>query len=168
MKRYSQGEIEGLITCKKRIADPPRKEMKADRGSLRNDMQLESLDGKMGFAVFMRINERFPENFSIGLNFIPRDEPGSFCLLRYNGPHGEHINAPIEEDHPHFGYHIHNAKAELIEAGILPEKYAEITETYASYKEALFQFMKIINIQDGEQYFDDFGQDSLFERGDVQ
>ena len=100
MKNYSQGEIDGLITCKKRITDPPRKEMKADRGSLRNDMQLESLDGKMEFAVFMRINERFPENFSIGLNFIPRDEPGSFCLLRYNGPHGEHVNTPIEEDHP--------------------------------------------------------------------
>lgn len=168
MKKYSQEEIEGLITCKKRITDPPRKEMKADRGSLRNDIQLESLDGKMGFSVFMRINERFPENFSIGLNFIPRDEPGSFCLLRYNGPHGEHDNTPIEEGHPHFGYHIHSAKAALIEAGILPERYAEITGTYASYKEALFQFLKIINIQDAEQYFDNLGQDSLFERGDMK
>jgi len=168
MEKYSQEEIEGLITCKKQVIEPPRKEMKADRGSLRNDIQLESLDGKIGFAVFMRINERFPENFSIGLNFIPRDEPGSFCLIRYNGPHGEHDNAPIEEGHPHFGYHIHNAKAELIETGILPEKYAEITERYASYKEALFQFLKIINIQNAEQYFDNFGQDSLFEKGDMQ
>lgn len=61
MKKYSQEEIEGLIKCKKRVTDPPRKEMKAERGSLRNDIQLESLDGKIGFAVFMRINERFPE-----------------------------------------------------------------------------------------------------------
>lgn len=168
MKKYLQSEIEGLISCKKRVVEPPRKEMKADRGSLRNDMHLESLDGNMGFAVFMRINERFPENFSIGLNFIPRYEPGSFCLLRYNGPHGEHVNEPFGEEHPHFGYHIHSAKAELIEAGMLPEKYAEITETYASYKEALFQFIKIINIQDAEQYFNNFGQDSLFEGGDIK
>jgi hypothetical protein len=28
MKNYLQEEIEGLITCKKRITDPPRKEMK--------------------------------------------------------------------------------------------------------------------------------------------
>jgi len=167
MKKYSQEEIEELIACPKRTSEPPRKEMKAERGSLRNDMELESMDGKMGFSVFMRINEQFPENFSIGLNFIPKDEPGSFCLLRYNGPHGEHVNMLFEDDHPHFGYHIHKAKAELIDEGMLPEKYAEITETYASYKEALYQFLKTTNIQDVDQYFNDLGQGSLFERGEA-
>lgn len=168
MKKYSQEEIEELIACPKKIAEPPRKEMKAERGSLRNDMELESLDGTMGFSVFMRINEGFPENFSIGLNFVPRDEPGSFCLLRYNGPHGEHVNMPLEDEHPHFGYHIHKAKAEFIDEGMLPEKYAEITKTYASYEEALYHFLKTTNIQDVEQYFINLGQGSLFDRGDKQ
>lgn len=93
VKKYSQGDLDELIACPKRIIEPPRKEMKSERGSLRNDMQLESLDGKFGFAVFMRINERFPENFSVGLNVVPKNEPGSFCVLRYNGPHGEHVNS---------------------------------------------------------------------------
>lgn len=166
MKRYSQEEIEKLIACAKQIVDPPRKEMKADRGSLRNDMQLETIDGAIGFWVFMRINERFPENFSIGLNVIPKDEPGSFCVLRYNGPHGEHVNAGFEEEHPHYGYHIHQAKADFMDSGLLSEKYAEITESYASYEEALFNFLKTTNIQNADEYFD-FRQRSLFDRGDA-
>lgn len=40
MKKYSQEEIEELIACPKRIIAPPRKDMKPERGSLRNDMEL--------------------------------------------------------------------------------------------------------------------------------
>ncbi len=167
MKKYSQKEIEELVACPKRIIAPPRKDMKPERGSLRNDMELESMDGSVGFSVFMRINERFPENFSIGLNVIPKDEPGSFCVLRYNGPHGEHVNSGFEEEHPHYGHHIHTANAELMEAGTLPEKYAEITETYASYEEALFHFLKMTNIQDADEHLN-LRQRSLFDKGNAQ
>ena len=167
MKKYSQEEIKELVDCPKRIITPPRKEMKSERGSLRNDMELESMDGSVGFSVFMRINERFPENFSIGLNVIPKDEPGSFCVLRYNGPHGEHVNSGFEEEHPHYGYHIHQAKTELMDAGILPERYAEITQTYASYEEALSHFLETTNIQNADEYFN-LRQRSLFDTGDAQ
>lgn len=164
MKKYSQKEIEEFVSCHKRITTPPRKELKSERGSLRNDMDLESMDGNVGFSVFMRINERFPENFSIGLNVIPKDEPGSFCVLRYNGPHGEHVNSGFEEEHPHYGYHIHKANTDLMDAGILPERYAEITEAYASYEEALVVFLKITNIQNADEYFNP-RQCSLFDIG---
>lgn len=158
MKTYTQQELEALIACPKLITEPPRKEMKSDRGSLRNDMYLESVDGKMGFSVFIRINERFNENFSIGLDAHPKDEPGSFCLLRCNGPHGEHVDNP----HPHFRFHIHKAKQENIEAGLLPERFAEPTKNYGSYEEALLHFVKLTNIENAEQYLDVKRQLPLF------
>ena len=67
MKTYTQTEIDELIHCPKVIMDPPRKEMRLDRGSRRNDMGLASENGKRRFSVFMRVNEAFRENFSIGL-----------------------------------------------------------------------------------------------------
>lgn len=116
-------------------------------------MRLESISDKTPFTVFMRRNEAFPENFSIGLNVSPKDEPGSFCLLRYNGPHGDHVNDPLNP-HPHFGYHVHSAKAENIEEGLASELFAELTDAYGSYEEALVDFIRRINIQNADMYFD--------------
>ena len=44
-------------------------------------MRLRSQSDDREFSVFMRINEAFQENFSIGLEYSPSDERGSFCLL---------------------------------------------------------------------------------------
>lgn len=152
MRNYSRGELDALISCPKRITEPPRREMKLEKGHFRNDMKLTSLDGKTEFTVFMRINEQFRENFSIGLTASPKDDPGTFCLLRCNGPHGEHTNIGFEDDHPHYGYHIHRADPEFLKAGMLPEKFAEKTESYATYEEALVHFVKVTNIVNATQY----------------
>lgn len=128
---------------------------------MRNDMRLESLDGTMEFSVFMRRNERFPENFSIGLNAHPKEEPGSFCLMRCNGPHGEHVNSLVDP-HPHSGFHIHKAAPENTEEASLTNLYAELTDSYGSYEEALSYFVRTTNIEDAEKYFDFQKQLSLF------
>ena len=153
MKTWTQAELDELISCPKQMVDPPRKEMRSEHGHQRNDMTLGSLDGEWRFSVFMRVNERFPENFSVGLIYDPRDEPGDLTLLRCNGPHGEHDNSPMEDSHPHFGYHIHRARADVINAGLLPEKFAELTDAYASLPEALHHFLKLANIVGAEAYF---------------
>lgn len=88
MKTWTQEELDALIACGKRTLDPPRKSMREESGSLRNEAMLESVDGLYTFRVFIRQNVKFPENFSVGLDFVPRDEPGSVCLLRCNGPMG--------------------------------------------------------------------------------
>lgn len=156
MTTYSQQELEELIVRPKRIIEPPRKDMRLERGSLRNDFGLESLEDNindtMKFSAFMRKNESFPENFSIGLIVYPKDESGSFCLLRYNGPHGDHVN-DLLDPRPHYGFHIHKAKAENIAEGFSSELYAELTESYGSYEEALTHFLKRINIINVDQYF---------------
>jgi hypothetical protein len=46
-RRYSQEEIEVLIACPKAISEPPKREMRQDRGHFRNDMRLESTDEKI-------------------------------------------------------------------------------------------------------------------------
>lgn len=152
MRNYSQTELDTLISCPKRVTEPPLKEMKMDKGHRRNDMKLVSCDGKMDFLVFMRINDFFPENFSIGLIANPKDEPWSFLLLRCNGPHGEHTNERFDDEHPHYGFHVHRADAEFLASGQAPERFAEKTEAYASYEEALGHFVRMTNIQNVAQY----------------
>ena len=105
MKQYTQNELDDLISCEKEIYDPPKQDMREERGSRRNNMGLRSLDGSREFSVFMRINEDFPENFSIGLEYHPQEERGSICLLRCNGPHGDffrrsHSLIPFPLSHP--------------------------------------------------------------------
>ena len=65
-RRYTQQEIDDLIGCPKVVSEPPKREMRLDRGHFRNDMRLKSTDDKLEFRVFMRRNEDLPENFSIG------------------------------------------------------------------------------------------------------
>jgi len=72
MKLYTQSEIDNLINCQKIIIEPPPKNMRVERGHLKKDMKLHSVDSKHKFSVFMRMNERFNENFSIGLIYIPQ------------------------------------------------------------------------------------------------
>lgn len=155
MKEYSQDEIEHLITCPKEVFEPPRKDMKRVRGYRRNDMKLRSTDGDHEFAVFMRINDKFPENFSIGLMYFPIGERGSICLLRFNGPHGDFIS---EDDSPntHFLHHIHKADSDNISAGLRGERGAVKTKDYGSYDEALENFLQTTNIMNRMDWFPDF------------
>jgi hypothetical protein len=115
-RRYTQQEIDDLIACPKLVSEPPKREMKLDRGHFRNDMRLKSTDDKLEFRVFMRRNEDLPENFSIGLVFLAKDGSGEVVLLRCNGPHGGY-NDSFDPGHPHWDYHVHRASAEMIEAG---------------------------------------------------
>jgi len=81
VREWTQGEIDELIACPKRITVKPRRQMAVERGSKRNGMELESLDGEHRFRAFMRINVDFPENFSIGLDYIGEEPGGGFCLI---------------------------------------------------------------------------------------
>ena len=162
MKRYSEEEIDQLIGCPKLIADPPKKDFKIDRGSRRNDMRLKAQDGDLEFSIFIRVNQDFEENFSVGLVYHPKDEPGQFCLLRCNGPHGDFVGSPTS---PHFLYHIHKAKPENIEAGARAERGGEETDRYASYQQAIRYLLNVANALNAEEYFPAMQLPLEFERG---
>lgn len=166
MRIYSQQEIEDLITCEKKIINPPRKNPQEIRGHLQNNMSLESVDGKHKFEVFMRQSSAFPENFSVGLRYIPKDGTTPFTLLRCNGPHGPYCGQ-WPEDHPHYDYHIHKAKEENLKKGLKPEKYGEKTQDFATFQDAIKFFVEYTNIKDAEKYFNFFSQMSIFDLGDI-
>jgi len=128
-------------------------------GSRRNGFRVECDAGRR-FSIFMRINEAFEENFSIGLMYEPIGD-SSLTLLRCNGPHGEFVNS-LTNPHPHLGYHVHRALEENLEDGRRAEAGAELTTEFASYQQALRYFLRRANIEWNDTHFPDLAQDQLF------
>lgn len=159
-RRFTKEEIENLIGCAKVVSDSPKRGLKVDRGHFRNDMRLKSVDGKLEFRVFMRRSEDLPENFSIGLAFLPKDGSAEVVLLRCNGPHGGY-NDSFDPEHPHWDFHVHRASAEMLEAGQRPEKAASMNRDFASYEEALQYFLRTTNVTDAWTYLTDVAQGIL-------
>ncbi|WP_089610063.1 DUF6978 family protein [Dehalobacterium formicoaceticum] len=161
MREFTQNEIDILIKCPKTIITKPKKQLCLENGHYRDNIEIKSIDDIHRFYVFMRKHEAFEENFTIGLDYIQKDGSGKICLLRCNGPHGDHIN-DIEADLPHYNYHIHQAKDYNINAGLKSDRYAEVTEEYATFEDALVFFLEYCNIQDREKYFPKYQQVVLF------
>jgi len=147
---YTDSDIHELLRCEKRVVDPPSREYKEERGHLKKAFNLQSLDGKFIFNAFIRCNIHFRENFTVGLDFNPREEKGTICLLRCNGAHGENRLLPY-----HSSCHIHRASAESINSGVKPESNIFQTEEYSSLEEAIQFFVREINMSnaDRREYF---------------
>ncbi|MBP7496180.1 MAG: hypothetical protein KA792_00750 [Bacteroidales bacterium] len=136
----TQNIIDELITCQKRINKMPV-EWKQDKGHFKVDFELQSLDEQYYFSAFGRYNEKFNENFSFGLVYLPKHIKGSYELIRCNGPHGEHHQFPH-----HIHYHIHKATQKNIEKGLKEDCTIEITTEYTNFDEAFHFFARHINI----------------------
>jgi hypothetical protein len=162
MRIFTDEEFEGLVACPKQVVDPPRRDMRVEGKMKRNDMTLKSVDGKHSFRVFMRQSDEFIENFSLGLMYVPGEEPGSFQLIRCNGQHGG------ESVHPHHAvFHIHRSKADDINAGILEPRHIEQSTAYASFREALAHFCAIIRLEKPDDYFPGLSQTLMFPEDEV-
>jgi hypothetical protein len=149
---YNDEHIENLLRIEKEIIEPPAKDFSEERGHFKKNFILRSYDGKYLFRAFIRYNSKFTENFSIGLEYNPKEEKGSICLLRCNGSHGENNKLPH-----HSSFHIHNATAESINAGLRPESNIQKTEEYATLEQAVLYFLNYINLkqEDKLKYFPD-------------
>ncbi|WP_420238107.1 hypothetical protein ACOBR2_00415 [Telmatobacter bradus] len=155
MVAFTQIELDELIHCPKRVVEAPRREMKQEGAYQRNAAKLVAMNEvEGGFSVFLRKNEDFSENFSIGLIYSPGDGRDAITLLRCNGKHGDY-NKSFDPEHPHCDFHIHRATERAIEAGYAPEKFADKTTEFASFEEALQVFVKMINLSsdDARKYF---------------
>jgi hypothetical protein len=151
---FTQESIDELISCLKEVTEGPKR-LQLDRGQWRADAVLvASNDIKGTFRVFLRKNEDFPENFSVGLNYTAHDERGEITLIRCNGKHGD-FNKGFDPDHPHFAFHIHRATEKALNDGFAAERYAEKTDAFASYEEAVQYFVDAVNLnrEDQQKYF---------------
>jgi hypothetical protein len=135
--------------------------MTVENGQKRNGLKLRSEDGADEFAVFIRVNEDFHENYSIGLRHLPTGEE-SAILLRCNGNHGPHQNQVVNADQID-GVHIHYTTETALQAGMKLENYAEPTSAYATYEDALRHFLRIINVLQPEKHFPRIYQLPLFD-----
>ncbi len=151
MSEYTQADLDRLIEVPKVITDPPKKAWAEEQGHFRNDMQLTSEDGSEAFSVFLRKNRDFPENFSVGLCYWPKESGRNIPLLRCNGPHGDINRAHLPSSH--FEYHIHRADADLLNAGQDPLAHSHATSEYASDRDAVVHFCRLTGVKDFERYF---------------
>ncbi|MDX9787905.1 MAG: hypothetical protein RBT11_14060 [Desulfobacterales bacterium] len=146
--RYSQAELNRLVSCAKEIVKPPKKEMVVVNGSYRNEMKLKSKDEDDDFTVFFRKNEDFDDNFSVGLRYHPKSGGDSFVVFRCNSKHPH-----SEIDHFHGRTHFHIAKAENFDKGLKPEASAIPTTEYVTYGEAVLFFCRKCNIINANEWF---------------
>ena len=158
-------EIQGLLDRPKTIVSrSPRAGYRVEYGHRRADLTLEAANGRgaAAFAVFIRQNVRFIENFSIGLRY--RSDAagvGEVTLVRYNGPHGE---MSVHPDGHYAKPHIHRiTSAELASGSRDPkERHRTITDRYSTLDTALRTFFGDLNINGIQQFFPDLLQGGLF------
>ena len=160
----TDGEIARLIGLPKDIVSKtPSTGYSHENGHRRCELEMAaSSRPDTAFTVFIRQNDKFIENFSIGLRYKTKDRRlGTITLVRYNGPHGETTHRPGS----HFGSpHIHYVTArELAEGNREPqEKHREITGRYSTFEEALSIFFADIAASNHFDYFGELGQLELF------
>lgn len=143
--------IQELISCPKRITDSPKQAKGWGSQSTKKEFWMESVDGSHKFKGYINQNTNFPENFSIGLVFYPKDERGRVCLLRCNGPHGDNKEAPEW----HLKCHIHTVLAKDIDDGIKKERHIVDAPYAPSIQDAIEYYIKRVNLDaaDRRKYF---------------
>lgn len=156
---YTDQFIQELITCQKVITDRP-KDKEARSSYVKKVFSMNSIDNQFSFSGFMHQNMFFPENFSIGLIYKPKEEKGAIILLRCNGMHGGTIQ------HPHHAHcHIHTVQADFLNKGSRVENHIEITSQYSTFDMAIQFYINQIglDLSDRQQYFPPpSGQTNLF------
>jgi len=102
------------------------------------------MNGENGskYLMITRRNNIDILDFSIILRFIDDDGIG-YNLIRYNG---KHVHGNKIEGNSFEGFHIHHATERYQALGADMETFAEKTERYGSYEEALKMFMEDMNI----------------------
>ena len=159
----TQQRIQELIELPKTIVRRrPSHGYREENGNRRCDLDLESRgpDGS-AFAVFIRQNLQFAENFSIGLRYRADLPIGAITPMRYNGPHGESSRT---RDGHYAQPHIHRlTEQELASGSTQPqERDRTITHQYATLERALWVFFNDASVSNHDEYFPEITQLGLF------
>ena len=136
-------EIEDLVNEPKQInqsIDSLIKNMKIKQGRnasfKQNSCKFPRQNGKGKWLLYIRLSLEDPLDFSCGLKFIPENRKEGFRLRRYNGKSHLHANR-LEKERPFQDFHIHIATEEYQRSSFKDDHYAEPTDRYVKFKEAL-------------------------------
>ena len=161
----TERDLQGLREIPKTILEKsPRYGYREENGHRRCDLDLQGIaNPTIHFGVFIRQNNRFIENFSLGLRYQTGDrDRGTITLVRYNGAHGEQALTPDA----HFARpHIHYLTAqELAEGHLQPrDNRREVTDRYATFEDAIRTFLQDIGTIGSDAYFPELTQLRLFD-----
>jgi hypothetical protein len=133
---YTDPEIADLIQEPKPL--PPDYQVKIQtrpkRGHKERELDLKGLSGSE-FRLVLRQSLFNPLDFSVILIYRPQNSNQLFRLRRYNGKSHEHTN-PIEGE-IFYDFHIHQATQRYQEIGAREDTFAEPTDRFAEFQQAL-------------------------------
>ena len=177
-------DIQNLIRAPKEIRErKSKKRYKMERGHRRRDLTLylspsepqasskkksavpSGRTGAFGqhvkFVIFIRQNQAFIENFSIGLRCEIPSLKSAVTLIRYNGPHGP-IKSSASDHHSY--PHIHRITQKEVQSGSFNPRSQdiELTNKYNTFEEGLRAFLIDMNVTNRQEYFPELEQRSLF------
>jgi hypothetical protein len=133
---FTDQEIAGLIHELKPL--PPDYQVKIQtrpkRGHKERELDLKGLSGSE-FRLVLRQSLFNSLDFSVILIYRPPNSNQLFRLRRYNGKSHEHTN-PIEGE-IFYDFHIHQATQRYQEIGAREDTFAEPTDRFAEFQQAL-------------------------------
>ncbi|MCX6676844.1 MAG: hypothetical protein NTU95_02725 [Methanothrix sp.] len=146
----SDQEIIELIGEEKKLAVNFREQLTLKKKSDKKyqECDLSAKSNKGAFIITVKVNIKDVFDFSIILQYI--SENGfNYILRRYNGTH-QHKN--ILERTLIRGYHIHIATEKYQRSLLRIDGYAELTDSYKNWKDALAQLIADCNVKGENTY----------------
>ena len=133
---YTEEEIESLVReCKPLPADwRKRTRLVPKRGHQEQHLDLTGVGGSE-FRLILRQSTVNVLDFSVILAVLVPHSTQVFRLRRYNGRSHEHTNHI--EDESFYDFHIHLATERYQEMGAREDTYAESTNRYGTFHDAL-------------------------------
>ena len=152
---FSDSDIQKLIDDIKPLSSKILKEVKLKNKENKTykeyDIEVKSNSGKI-FRIRIRASTINVLDFSVILIYV--DENRKYHILRrYNGKHS-HKNQ-IEKD-KFRDFHIHKATKRYPDAGFRIDGYAEVTDSYNNWKDALTKMLKECNFKGEMSLFNNF------------
>ncbi len=134
--KYSDMEIARMIEERKALPEKYRSlvQLRDKRGHRERELDITGAEGTR-YRLFLRQSLFNSLDFSIILAVIPENSSQLFRLRRYNGKHGEHTNQI--EGNTFYDFHIHEATERYQESGFREDAFAEVTDRYGDFHEAL-------------------------------
>lgn len=138
---YTDQDIARLIRETKPLPSDYRDRIQTrpKRGHKERELDLRGSEGSE-FRVVLRQSLFNPLDFSAILIYRPPNSNQLFRLRRYNGKSHEHTNN-IEEE-IFYNFHIHQATQRYQEIGTREDAFAEQTDRYADFQQAIQCLLK--------------------------
>ena len=148
---FSDLEISSLLDERKQLPDDWRNRIRFSRQKLNHEEGFLNVTGDSGndFRIIARRNTLNQLDFSVILAVQVQGTNRLFRLRRHNGRSHEHTNR-IEQQ-TFYDFHIHYATERYQALGMREDGYAEVTDRYGAFHQALDCLIRDANFIDNNR-----------------